>query len=461
MAVGDIISRVRFNEIRGKIANVLGPGSGDKGYNQGLSSRVVPSGDDVLAADMNNLYDDMVKIYVHQNGVPPTTIFEVTTVDQITDALFADFESLINAAEGTPQRFAIDSTQAALESAGVNSTRSDLWGGSSTPQAVVHEVKVTFSSATMRRAFFNAGGEIRFQFALSHSLVGGDPNYAKTVDWKNMLGAIGTVRFTYNSTSATTGAGTPSLKGNYQLTSSYQQLYLKTGSGVYADNDVTIQARNLSDNAIAFKITFQDDANGAGGADERVDGTLTSSITQYRPDGNFVDIPASNLAWSYIGQLSSLQSNSVIDGSDTVPCIAVIDEAGSQRSAGMATKWNSFRIHWPGRPFWLLQPGGPSEGNLYESDAFIADANANLVSVNRDEGIVSELSDWFDIAGLSSLTPGEKVALSIDGSGSMTKATVQASYNLFVSKCAAAGLEIVELGMSNEDWILPFDIIIS
>jgi hypothetical protein len=70
---------------------------------------------------------------------------------------------------------------------------------------------------------------------------------------------------------------------------------------------------------------------------------------------------------------------------------------------------------------------------------------------------VSQASDWFVIAGLGSLSSGDKVALSVDGSGSMTLATVQASYNLFKSKCATAGLTVVELSMSNEDWISPFD----
>jgi hypothetical protein len=273
-----------------------------------------------------------------------------------------------------------------------------------------------------------------------------------------MLAAIGTIKFAYNSTNATSGGpgSFPTAKGNYQLTSSYQEVYRKIGSGVYVDNDVSILAKILSDKQIAFKILLVDDANGAGGADERVVGTITSQVTQYRADGIYVDTLGP--AYNNLVTLGSA-SGGVLSATDTVPCIAVCDESSSQRSAGMATKWQNFRSGYPNRPFWLLQPGGSSQGNLYEpTSAWASDANATgPVAVNRDNGNVSQASDWFVIAGLGSLSSGDKVALSVDGSGSMTLATVQASYNLFKSKCATAGLTVVELSMSNEDWISPFD----
>lgn len=461
MAVGDIISATRYNEIQGKVLNILGAGAGDKGYNQGAASLKVPLGGVVYADNINRLYTDSVKIYAHQNGTLPTTIFQVDNEDQITDVLFSAFESLIATAEASPQRFVVHSSQAVVESAGINSSRTALWGGTATPQSVIHEFTATFSSGTARRAFFNAGGEIRFNLSLNHTLSSGDADYAKTNDWKNMLAAIGTIKFNYNSTTATSGGpgSTPSAKGNYQLTTSYQQVYKKIGSGVYVDNDVTIEAKIQADNKIAFRITFLDDANGAGGADERVNGTLLSAVTQYRADGIYVDTPGPS--WTNVTTLSGTSSGAITSTDDT-RCIAVIDEASSQRSAGMLTKWTNFRTNYPNRVFWLLQPGGASQGTLYEPTALWAsDSSATgPIEVNRDGGIVANASDWFDIAGLGSLPSGTKVALSIDKSGSMTLATVQASYNLFISKCATAGLIVVDLAMNNEDWITPFDIII-
>ena len=290
MAQGDIISAARYNELQGKISAILGTGSGNKGYNQGLYSIPVGTEEIVYAAHMNRLYNDMVNIYVHQNGIVPSTIFQVADDETIADALYNEFNTLIAAAEADPQRFVIHSSQAVVESAGINSTRSKQWGGNSQPQTLTHEFKATFSGSNQRRAFFNAGGEIRFNPTLTHSLSSGDADYAKTNDWKNMLDAIGTIVFKHNETSA--NAGTPSVVGNFQLTSSYQQVYSKTGSGVYVDNDLTVFAKQSGNNSIVFKMVFTDDANGVGAADERVNGTLISAITQYRADGNYVDTPA-------------------------------------------------------------------------------------------------------------------------------------------------------------------------
>lgn len=78
------------------------------------------------------------------------------------------------------------------------------------------------------------------------------------------------------------------------------------------------------------------------------------------------------------------------------------------------------------------------------------------VQVNRDNGNTALASDWYTICGLENLPDGSSIALFIDGSGSMTQATVQASYNLLVSKLNARGITITTVTNSNEDWITPF-----
>jgi hypothetical protein len=121
-----------------------------------------------------------------------------------------------------------------------------------------------------------------------------------------MLSAMQTVKFNYTSTDSynlnstpddvsddsVNGAGVGTAIGNLDLTSSYQTIYTKTGSGVYVDNEYTIQAKNDSSNKIRFLVTFTDDANGTGGADERVNGTLVSTISHLRADGAYVTNPA-------------------------------------------------------------------------------------------------------------------------------------------------------------------------
>mgnify|MGYP000687012950 CR=1 FL=1 len=455
MVDGEIISAARYNDLQGKVSAVLGIGSGTKGYNQSVQSRPISLSEIVYTSHMNNLYTDMTNIYVHQTGALPSTISQVTSNDQITAELYNNFYSLITTAEADPQRFVVNSSQAVVESAGINSSRTATWGGTSTPQSVIHEFTASFTTDDARRAFFNAGGEIRIDLSLTHSLSSGDANYAKTNDWRNMLTAIGTVVFNHTSTSAS--SGTPSSIGNFDLTTSYQQVYRKIGSGVYVDNDVTIEAKIVSSKKISFKITLLDDAN--GGTDEIVNGSLSSLITQYRADGSYVDTPGPS--WQNVVTLSG-NGAVTTTGTDDTTCIAVCDESSSQRSAGMATKWANFRVRYPNRKFWLLQPGGSSYGELYEPAAWASDSNATgPIEVNRDDGIVANASNWFTTTGCNLLPSGSKVALSIDTSGSMTLSTVQASYNLFKSQCSSAGITVVEYSMSNEDWITPFDRIIS
>ena len=78
------------------------------------------------------------------------------------------------------------------------------------------------------------------------------------------------------------------------------------------------------------------------------------------------------------------------------------------------------------------------------------------VQVNRDNGSAANATDWYTICDLDNVPDGSSIALFIDGSGSMTQATVQASYELLVSKLAARNITITTVTNSQEDWITPF-----
>lgn len=71
------------------------------------------------------------------------------------------------------------------------------------------------------------------------------------------------------------------------------------------------------------------------------------------------------------------------------------------------------------------------------------------VQVNRDNGNTALASDWYTICGIDNLPEGSKIALFIDNSGSMTTATIQASYNLLVSKLAAKNITIIKIGRAH------------
>ena len=83
-------------------------------------------------------------------------------------------------------------------------------------------------------------------------------------------------------------------------------------------------------------------------------------------------------------------------------------------------------------------------------------ANANgktfgPVNVNRDDGNSANASDWYAICDIDSIPDGSKVAMFIDTSGSMTMNTIQASYDLLVSKLNARGITIITVSNQNQN----------
>lgn len=78
------------------------------------------------------------------------------------------------------------------------------------------------------------------------------------------------------------------------------------------------------------------------------------------------------------------------------------------------------------------------------------------VQVNRDDGVVANASDWYKICNIDDLPEGSSIALFIDGSGSMTQATVQASYDAFIAKLNEKNITITTVSNTQEDWITPF-----
>lgn len=303
MAVGDEITAARYNLLQGRINTILGVGSGDDGYGQTLTSASVSVADLVTTAHMNNLFTDMSAARIHQTGAAPTSISQVTTSDLIgefagavgpggtsTDATteitkgYADYESLMSNIEG--DKFLIDGTQASSE-AGELSSRATAWNGT-----IVHELTVTFASTNDRRYFFNSGGKIRFTADIAYS-----GSEAKTLNWQTMLSNMQTISMDHTNTSAT-GTGTGSAIGFYDLTATYQTIFTKAGSGIYDENVYKIEARTPNATTIQFKISFEDNDPTAPDVDdplypptdEDIVGTITSTVTQLRATGSYVEV---------------------------------------------------------------------------------------------------------------------------------------------------------------------------
>ena len=70
--------------------------------------------------------------------------------------------------------------------------------------------------------------------------------------------------------------------------------------------------------------------------------------------------------------------------------------------------------------------------------------------------MAANATDWYKICKIDDLPEGSSIALFIDTSGSMTQATIQASYDKFVAKLNEKNITITTVTNNNEDWITPF-----
>ena len=146
------------------------------------------------------------------------------------------------------------------------------------------------------------------------------------------------------------------------------------------------------------------------------------------------------------------------------PCIAVIDENTGSTQFQVDQDWNNFYAAHPNRQFYLMDVGGSFGDQNVKTPTGIGTGAAPITNftkfnVNRDEGNTANTSDWFDLAGLSSLSTGSLVTLWVDSSGSMTPSNVQASLDLFLTNCSNAGLTVNQSPNPNayfEEYIEPF-----
>ena len=287
---GGSINATDYNNLQSKVEQILGVGSGDYGYGQTVSSSQVvasnypaqPSvGDFVTAQQLDDLRSDIQKCWIHQT----TTAFalgDIAVGDEITAGGSAgsdtkthnqyvyyvntiDSNRLPTTSLNNGQMTTNPSKRSGTLSAGWNGTRNFVF-------------TVDFGSNNARRYFFNTGGEIRIN--LSHAYTGGEP---KTLNWQTMItNAPDPIRCGYSINSG--------------LSSAWTNLYTATGSGVYAENDVIVRVKTLTNPyQLQFEIRLQDDdtgdRTGVGAAvDENVQGTITCTVDEFIASGSYVSL---------------------------------------------------------------------------------------------------------------------------------------------------------------------------
>ena len=293
-----IITAARYNSLQATVENIMGKGAGQFGYGQTLASSQVAADTVIDSGHMSTLYTDLINARVHQVGSVPNSVATVSAGDVIeedaTDTGTArgilQYEDLASTVETDKALiYTADTSQSTITANKTNSSSTNAWAG-----VRDHIVTVTFATADARRHFFNAGGEIRFTADLDPAASNGKNN-----DWNSLLANMGTVTFKSNNCpSLGSSPGTSFNIGNFDMTATDQLVFQKDGTGVYAENDYNIKAKELNSTTIQFTIQFRDDdvgddTNNDGAfnpQDESVTGTLQSVVGERLPTGSRVSL---------------------------------------------------------------------------------------------------------------------------------------------------------------------------
>jgi hypothetical protein len=269
-----------------KLAALIGVGYGQRGYGQvSTAFSGVSIGDVITAAQWNAIFSVMGTINTHTGAA--LTIPSPVVSGGIIQALDGtssrpNLPALVASLDASRNNFSI--AQMAVTSV-LSSVRTTSWNTS-----VYHEFTAAFASENDARYFFNSGG----QLYLSASRAGGTSTTINSL-LTDLLNAIGTIRFGYNSTTYTGTGGMVYPIGYYSLTTSYQNIFYAVSSSPYsyyyygAPLSLTIKARSDSiggvnggnGSTIRIQLIFE---TGLPSYDS-VDGTLTSSVSQLKSSG--------------------------------------------------------------------------------------------------------------------------------------------------------------------------------
>jgi hypothetical protein len=295
-------ARTNVNALLGTAADVtLGTftASSTFGYTQGGAGVSAASSGGLVYADnatggFKRLQDDVQSLCAFLGQSVRTGVgTDVTTATTIAATTWNNL--MLNIKDCWDNRFsAASKTLSTIASV----TRTTAWSGS-----LSQETTWTWASEGACRAFFNAGGRV----GVSSSRTGGSASTQNT-DWANLLSSVGDVLMNYDNTTAS--SGTSAGKGFYELTTSYQQLLIKYGSGAYASNYFQVEGKvnsTTDPTVVSIRCTWVDPytaaaaaaADGAIGPDgvpgsgdeasgytDSIDGTLTLNARRDQPNAN-------------------------------------------------------------------------------------------------------------------------------------------------------------------------------
>lgn len=264
-----------------KLAALIGVGYRNRGYGQ--TSFLMPSvavGDVILADHWNGIFNALGIINTHTGSgltIPSQVVANTSILAQDGSAGRSNLGSLISTLDSNRLTYSVG--QMGLTSA-LTSTRTTAWN-----VQVYHEFTVTFTNEDQARYFFNTGGQIY----ASASRSGGTASSLNSV-LTTILSNMGTIKFGQDITTYTGTGGTAYPIGYYDLTSSYQTVFVAYGTTIgYTSLSYLLKARAEgivgANGGNGSTIRFQAVISTGLPSYDTLNGTLTSTISQLKAGG--------------------------------------------------------------------------------------------------------------------------------------------------------------------------------
>mgnify|MGYP000261581927 CR=1 FL=1 len=288
--LGGKIRAIDFNVFINNINEIVGIGANDSGYGQGnLVTTQILSGAKVRASDWDSLLTAIHHAAAHQGTTVsvPTSVADpafpsVSRIISIIPDLELDIENVrLNKLNSDIAFMELNNGTGTSKSYVDPATGSPSW-----QDTVYWEFTVAFTDEDARRHYFNTGSEIRIDAALTSY----DAGNLQSLDWANLLSDIGSIKLSHSQTVSSESVGTPGIGFNL-LTSVYQLVYSKGGTGDYSGNQINIYAKLNSTDSIDIRVDFDDvHTTDPSNLTDYVDGTLTIQSNVYKPDGTYITI---------------------------------------------------------------------------------------------------------------------------------------------------------------------------
>jgi hypothetical protein len=304
MPVNDKILVTDYNNIRNKVVNVLGAGSGTSGYGQVISSSAVSLSSRITVNEYALLRNDIINAHRHIFGSAPVLAtptegnlvrFSTTFTPSTTDSPYTQYDQYAD--QIINNRFTIASSQSQTNAKGSQSR--NTWTDGYWNNRLSCTITVSFTNATQARYFFNSGSQIRFE----SSRTGGTTSQQNTA-WSNLLSSAGIAEF--GAQVPTTGFSPMNGQNFYRLTNAYQIWFTRSASSPYTNNVYRISARsNVVNNSTgtASSINF---------LVEWIDGYTDPDIALNRPGGGLFIPPGDEVNGTITVSLSTLEPFQVL-----------------------------------------------------------------------------------------------------------------------------------------------------